>query len=206
MAGIENKEHDHDVTEKPEAIKKQEDIAKKYPDLNAKEKWVLTGLDIGFDKERGMTPDEINKGMNARFDAEISKVWNSGQTLEITEAKRQLSEKIEKTTDMKEKIALFQEFLNSLEAKTGTLVAEQNQRAKQNADAMKQDGNKDREQKNDLGELLKKANEQEASRQKEQKLKINASEKREQEDVKQWMKKAVENPSLLDWPPESKQA
>lgn len=86
---------------------------------------------------------------------------------------------------MKEKIALFQEFLNSLEAKTGTLVAEQNQRAKQNADAMKQDGNKDREQKNDLGELLKKANEQEASRQKEQKLKINASEKREQEDVKQ---------------------
>lgn len=38
MAGIENKEHDHDVTEKPEAIKKQEDIAKKYPDLNAKEK------------------------------------------------------------------------------------------------------------------------------------------------------------------------
>lgn len=202
MTGIENKEHTHDATEKPEAIKKQEDIANKYPDLNAKEKWVLAGLDIGFDKEKGMTPDEINKGMNARFDQEIAKAGSSGQTSEITEAKKQLSEKIGKTTDMKEKIALFQEFLSSMEEKTGTLVAEQNQRAKQNADAMKQDGDKDAEQKNNLGELLKKANEQEANQKKEQKLKMHTSEKLEQANTKQAMEKAGENPSLLDWPPE----
>lgn len=65
--------------------------------------------------------------MDDRFDKEIQKAGLSGQTSEITEGRKQLSEQIAKTTDMKEKIALYQEFLDGLKSEVGALVAEQKQ-------------------------------------------------------------------------------
>ena len=67
-----------------------------------------------------MSPEEINKGMDARFDEEITKAGTSGKTPEITEGKRQLSEQIAQTTNMKEKIALYQEFLRGLSIQVST--------------------------------------------------------------------------------------
>lgn len=141
---MENDVEDKKMNEKPDPINKQDDIAKKYPDLGAKEKEVLAGLDISDSKE-GMTEETINKGMDARFDAEIKKAGISGQTPEITEGKMKLSEQIAKTPDMKEKIALYQEFLDGLSSQVGTTVAAERKNQKDYTDSLKkteQDGDK----------------------------------------------------------------
>lgn len=148
MAGIEgvkNDMEDKKMNEKLDPISKQEDIAKKYPDLGPKEKGVLAGLDTPLDSKEGMTEEAINKGMDARFDAEIKKAGISGQTPEITEGKMKLSEQIAKTPDMKEKIALYQEFLDSLSSQVGTTVAAERKNQKDYTDSLKkteQDGDK----------------------------------------------------------------
>lgn len=164
---------------KSEAVQKQEDISKKYPDLRAKDKGILAGLDIKLDAEKGVTPEMVNDAMTRSFDTEINKAGTSGKTTEISQAKADLSEKISKTTDMKEKIALYQEFLNELKGNVGTAIAEQNQRAKQNSEAMNKEVKDAEKNKNSLGELVRNAQINEKLNKLERRAEIRQQEQQE---------------------------
>lgn len=121
MTGIENKDYN-------DVIDKQENLAKNHPDLNTREKGVLATLDIKYEKGKDITLEDIDTAMNNRFDTELAKAGTSAETPEMKTRKDQLSKDIQNTKDMKEKIALYQAFLDGLKGDVGTQIAEQKQR------------------------------------------------------------------------------
>ncbi|MDD5376610.1 MAG: hypothetical protein PHH16_00670 [Candidatus Gracilibacteria bacterium] len=165
-------------------------------DLNSTEQGILAGLNIRFEKDKEITPDDINSAMDARFTAEIGKAGLSGQTSEMTEGKKQLSEQIAKTTDMKEKIALYQEFLDGLKSGVGTLVAEQ----KQNSDAY----SKALQEAKNLGKKTKELQLAEETRKNDEKRQQQA--KQEQQKLAEVDSARRDIDKLAGWPGEVKES